>query len=80
MLLLHKASFIVWAFVFGIHFLVYVPRMLSSLFTDWRGARAQRVPGSGLRGMLVAASLGAGVALAISLVSSIGGWHGGPPG
>jgi hypothetical protein len=79
-LLLHKASFIVWAFVFGIHFLAYAPRVLGSLMTDWRGAREQRVPGSGLRGALVAASLGAGAALALSLVSSIAGWHGGSPG
>jgi hypothetical protein len=51
--------------------------VLTSLLSDWRGARAHRVPGSGLRGMLVAASLGAGLALAISLVSAISGWHGG---
>jgi hypothetical protein len=79
-LFLHKASFVVWAGAFGIHFLVYAPRVLRSLADGWRGARAQRVAGSGVRGMLVAASLGAGVALGLSLVSAIGGWHGGPPG
>ncbi len=79
-LLLHKASFIVWAGCFGIHFLAYLPRVLRSLGNGWRGSRAERVPGSGLRGMLVAASLGAGVALAISLASAISGWHGGSAG
>ena len=69
LVLLHKASFIVWAGVFGIHFLVYAPRVLRSVFGS-----AQRPPGSGLRGVLIAASLGAGAALAISLTSAISGW------
>lgn len=73
---LHQASFAVWAFAFGVHFLWHLPRMANSLLTDSRPARRDRVPGSGLRGMLVAASLGAGVALAISLASAISGWHG----
>ncbi|HMA27040.1 MAG: hypothetical protein ACM33U_02905 [Solirubrobacterales bacterium] len=77
---LHQASFAVWAFCFGIHFLAYLPRVLTSLLSDWRGARTHRVHGSGLRGMLVAASLGAGLALAISLAGAIGGWHGSPSG
>ncbi len=77
---LHKASFIVWAGVFGIHFLWHLPGMLRSLPDYRRGDRARRVPGSGLRGMLVAASLGAGIALAITLASAISGYHGGPSG
>jgi hypothetical protein len=79
-LLLHKVTFIVWGAVFGIHFLVYTPRALRSLRRDRRSAPDHPVPGAGLRGLLVAASLGAGAALAISLVSAIGGWHAGPPG
>jgi hypothetical protein len=79
-LVLHQASFAVWAGCFAIHFLAYLPRVLRSLGNGWSGSRSQRVPGSGLRGVLVAASLGAGVALAISLASAISGWHGGPPG
>jgi hypothetical protein len=80
LLFLHKASFIVWAGAFGIHFLWHLPHMVRSL-PDYRsGARTRQVPGSGLRGVLVAASLGAGVALAISLAGAISGWHGGPPG
>jgi hypothetical protein len=79
-LLLHKVTFIVWGAVFGIHFLVYAPRALRSLRRDWGSLRDHRVPGSSLRGLLVAASLGAGTALAISLISSISGWHAGPSG
>ena len=75
LVLLHKASFIVWAGCFGIHFLAYLPRVLTSLMTDWRGARAEPVPGAGLRAMLIAASIGAGAALAVSLLGAITGWH-----
>lgn len=80
LLFLHKASFIVWAGAFGIHFLWHLPHMLRSLPDYRRGTRARHVPGSGLRGMLVAASLGAGVALAITLAGAISGWHGGTAG
>jgi hypothetical protein len=79
-LLLHKAFFIVWGAVFAIHFLAYAPRALRSLRSDWGSVRRHSVPGSGLRGVLVAMSLGAGLALALSLVSAISGWHGVPGG
>lgn len=79
-LLLHKVTFIVWGVVFGIHFLVYVPRALTSLRRDWGSLADHGVPGSGFRGLLIAASLGAGTALAISLISSISGWQPGPTG
>ena len=74
-LLLHKIAFIVWGGVFAIHFLAYLPRVIRSLRTDWGVARRQAVPGTGARGMLVAASLGAGFALAVSLLGAIGGWQ-----
>jgi hypothetical protein len=77
MLFLHKVFFFVWGALFVIHFLAYAPRVLRSLRTDWASARRHAVPGSGIRGMLVAASLGAGSVLALSLLSTIGGWQGG---
>jgi hypothetical protein len=77
MLFLHKVFFFVWSALFVVHFLYYAPRVLRSLRTDWSSIRRHAVPGSGLRGMLVAGSLGAGLALSLSLLSTIGGWGGG---
>jgi hypothetical protein len=74
---LHQIAFIVFGVVFAIHFLAYAPRMVRSLRADWGPIRRQAIPGTGVRGMLVAASLGVGLALALSLLSAIEGWHGG---
>ncbi len=76
-LLLHKASFIVWGVVFGIHFLAYLPRMLRSVGEGWSASRGVSVPGAGARAMLLAASLGGGFALALTLLGTITSWHGG---
>jgi hypothetical protein len=70
----HKVSFIVWGVVFGVHFLAYVPRVVRSLSTAW--SATPRVPGTGLRGMLLAAAAGGGVALAVALLPAIDSWHG----
>jgi hypothetical protein len=74
---LHQIAFIVFGVVFAIHFLAYVPRMVRSLRADWGPVRRQAIPGTGVRGMLVAVALGAGVALALTLLSAIEGWNGG---
>jgi hypothetical protein len=76
LLMLHKASFIVWGAVFAVHFLCYLPRLLRSLRSDWSAARRRDVPGSEIRAMLVAGSLGAGVALALALLPLLTGWQG----
>jgi hypothetical protein len=73
----HKLSFIVWGVLFVVHFLSYVPRVFRSLRSDWSASRRHAVPGSGLRGMLVAASVGGGLALALALLSTMQVWHGG---
>jgi hypothetical protein len=75
LLLLHKASFIVWGAVFGIHFLAYLPRMLRSLRADWTARRRHAVGGAGVRATLVASALGAGVALALVLLPTIDSWQ-----
>jgi hypothetical protein len=75
-LLIHQASFVVFAVVFAAHFLAYVPRVVRSLRTDWGAARRQAVPGAGVRGMLLAAALGGGAALAVSLLPVMNAWHG----
>src|SRR3954451_14503882 len=77
LLMLHKVAFIVFGVVFAIHFLAYLPRVIRSLRADWGAVRRQSVPGAGLRGLLVASSLGGGLALALSLLGAITGWNGG---
>jgi hypothetical protein len=72
----HKAGFIGWSICFGVHFLAHLPRMLRSLAEGWTAARADRTPGSGLRGALLAASLCGGFVLAFTLLTQIGAWHG----
>jgi hypothetical protein len=72
-LMLHKVAFFVWTGVFGVHFLAHLPRVGRSL-----GAAAHtRGAGTRLSATLVAVSLGAGVALALALLSHITGWYGG---
>ena len=69
---LHKVSFIVWGGVFAVHFLWYLPRV-------WRAfaeSRREGAPGSLVRGLLVSASIGGGVTLAVLLLSLIEAWHG----
>jgi hypothetical protein len=77
LLTVHKASFVVWGVVFTVHFVTYLPRLLRVLPDSWGSARRAEIPGAGLRAMLVASSVGAGVALALLLLPAIGGWHGG---
>jgi hypothetical protein len=74
---LHQLSFILWGVVFVVHLLAYLPRVVRSLLADWRAARREAVPGAGVRGMLVAAALGGGAALALALLPTIDAWHGG---
>jgi cytochrome b len=74
---LHKLSFIVWAVVFAVHFLAYLPRIVRSLREDWAAARRRAVPGTGVRALLVVAAVGSGTALALSLLPAITAWHGG---
>jgi len=77
-LLFHKVVFFIWGAVFVVHFLAYLPQVLRSLAADWGSVRRRSIPGSGLRGLLVAASLMAGVAIALSLLGKITGWDTGP--
>jgi hypothetical protein len=76
LMLLHKAGFIGWSVCFGVHFLAHLPRMMRSVATGWTAARAERAPGSGWRGALLAASVCGGFVLAFALLSRIEAWHG----
>lgn len=75
LMLLHKATFIVWAGCFGVHFLAYLPRVARSLGSA-RTAGRRRPRGGALRLTLVAASAAGGVVLALAVVSAIGRWQG----
>ena len=73
----HKLFFFVWAALFAVHFLAYLPRVVRSLRDDWTASRREQTPGAGLRGTLLAASAGGGAALAIALLPTVNAWHGG---
>jgi hypothetical protein len=73
---LHKIGFIVWGVCFGVHVLWYLPRAWTSMRAHRTAARAERAPASGLRGALLGASVGGGLALALALLSAIQAWHG----
>jgi hypothetical protein len=76
LLQIHQVSAIVWATVFAVHFLAYIPRVVRSLATALRATRETAVPGAGARGVLVVGATGGGVALALALLPVITGWHG----
>src|SRR4051812_49432770 len=69
-LLVHKASFIVWSAAFGVHFLAYLPRALRAVLP-----RREVVPGGAGRAAAVGLSLVAGTTLALALLSQIGAWQ-----
>jgi hypothetical protein len=46
-----------------------------SLLADWGAARRDAVAGAGLRGLLLAAALGGGTALGLSLLPAMEAWH-----
>ncbi|HVW17871.1 MAG TPA: hypothetical protein VHB30_06445 [Solirubrobacteraceae bacterium] len=71
----HKLFFIAWAVGFAVHFLGHLPAMLRSTGRDWTPPRRRAVPGSGIRLMLVAASLLAGAIVAAVAYSSVTGWR-----
>jgi hypothetical protein len=77
LLTLHQVSFVVWVVVFGLHFVAYLPRAVRSVLGGWRATSREAVPGAGWRGMLLAAAVGGGAALALALLPTIVGWHGG---
>jgi hypothetical protein len=80
--LLHKASFIAWFVVMVLHVLGHVLDIPRLALPDWRlsGGREAALAGSGLRLMLLATSILAGVALALATFSLAGSWLSVSPG
>jgi hypothetical protein len=63
-LLLHKASFVIWLFATGVHVLAHLGRLLPT----------ERVAGFRWRGLLLGLALGAGAALAVATVRYAHPW------
>jgi hypothetical protein len=67
-MLLHKASFVIWIAVAGLHVLSHLPRVGTSLRAV-RGSRLAVAPGAAGRRAAVAGAVAAGLALAIVLTT-----------
>jgi hypothetical protein len=73
--LLHKASFIVWLAVTAIHVLAHLRRLLGIAGADWSVRTSKtRVDGGGWRRLLLAGSVVAGAILAIATVHYAQPW------
>ncbi len=72
----HKVGFIAWGVCFGVHFLAHLPRVVHSMTTDWTPVARRRVTGTQARLLLLVASLGGGLALALAVLPTITAWHG----
>jgi hypothetical protein len=68
---LHKVCFIVWAVAFGVHFLVYAPRVLRSLA---REMRHHVLGASKLLNVAVVSALALGLAIALVFLPDIRSW------
>jgi hypothetical protein len=73
---LHKASFVAWFGLMTIHVLGHVLHLPALALPDWRrsGGREAKLAGSGLRVVLLFASLAAGLGLALATISAAGPW------
>ena len=75
-LFLHKASFVLWFGVMTIHVLVYAPRLPGLLIGGHTRDRAAAVlSGSGVRWLLLAASLACGLVLAAATLHLTTRWE-----
>jgi hypothetical protein len=72
LLLIHRASFIVWLAVMAVHVLGHVVETARLALRDWTRRARRRVPGASLRQLVIVASLAVGAILAVSLVGKVG--------
>jgi hypothetical protein len=73
MLLLHKASFVVWVGALGVHVLAHLGRLPGVLRSDL-GGRAEVVAGSRVRLLLVAGAVAIGAIAAVALLPQNAAW------
>ena len=74
LLLLHKASFVVWFGAMTVHVLGHLADTGRLAPADWVRRRRSEVPGAGLRQWVLAASVAAGIPLSVLLLSRVGPW------
>ena len=78
-LLMHKASFVLWVGAMSIHVLAYIWRLPSLVGADVRSSRAYgaavAVGGRGLRWAITAVGLAGGLALALAIANLASSWH-----
>jgi hypothetical protein len=74
MLLLHKASFIVWIAAMAIHVLGHLLDTARLAPRDWMRRTRRQVRGAGLRQWSIAGSLALGLILAFVTVPEVGRW------
>jgi hypothetical protein len=75
LLLLHKASFVLWLAVTTIHVLGHLVETGRLAPRDWMRHARRLVPGASLRQLTIAASLVLGAVLAASLVGRVGNFR-----
>ena len=76
MMLLHRASFIVWFCCMTIHVLGHLRETAQLSTGDWMRRTRSRVAGSRVRRLVTTLSLVSGVALAFATIPSVGTWLG----
>jgi hypothetical protein len=64
LLFAHKASFVVWLVVTGVHVIFYLPRVPRLALADWRVRPLPRLAGTGARRALLVAAIAAGALVA----------------
>lgn len=74
MMLLHKASFVVWFGCMTIHVLGHIKETTHLSTKDWVRRSRARVAGSRARRLVITTSLASGVLLAFATIPSIGPW------
>ena len=74
LLFVHKASFVVWLGVMGLHVLGHLADTASLAPRDWLRRTRRQVEGAGARQWTIASSVAIGLVLAVAVVPQVGPW------